>query len=139
MAVASEAFDLATRRTRGYDAHRLCTRAAIGCTSTVDSTQTGGGPTWTVSSIDPDPANILPTDSHPPSVEGAADGPAFAVKLLVRGLVRDSSHSLKVATRVRIPLGLRTYWLVRGTFCPGRQSSQKACQQSCQQSANIVG
>jgi hypothetical protein len=53
------------------------------------------------------PANILPTDFRLPSPAYAAQRATLAVKPLVSGLVRDSGHSLKVATRVRIPLGLR--------------------------------
>jgi hypothetical protein len=51
-------------------------------------------------------ANILPTDSDPQTPAGAARGPCFATKVQVSRLRRGSGHSLKVATRVRIPLGL---------------------------------
>jgi hypothetical protein len=62
------------------------------------------------------PANILPTDSRLLSPVHAAQRATLAVKVLVSGLVRDSGHSLKVATRVRIPLGLLEKVLVNGIF-----------------------
>lgn len=51
-------------------------------------------------------ANILPTDFDRQTPADAALGPCSAVKAQVSGLRRGSGRSLKVATRVRIPLGL---------------------------------
>jgi hypothetical protein len=61
---------------------------------------------WRSSCVASALANVLPKDFRLLSPAHAAQWGTFAVKPLVSGLVRNSGHSLKVATRVRIPLGL---------------------------------